>query len=440
MMRYAFLKVGSPHSEQERSHFLNNVKFNVGKNLFSFQEWTDGVLRANAKPRMFSKAVFGTFDRRKRFALSELDHRVHLAVNMGPHMGSSCSAPFTHFTPIKLDEQLFIAAKVFCDDQSNVQVEKKHNRVKLLANVFEVYGNDFANDDVGRLEAIYEFLGAQKKSDLGNLMSHGKNKGPKIYYQDCRWGRFTRNTRWYHKDVIQAEYKGMKNVIKRFQPARKPTNENARLDTLRSLDILDTLPEERFDRITSMVQDTFKADAVFVSLVDQDRQWFKSCQWDVKTAEQKPETPREISFCGHGILNDAGECFVVENALEDDRFADNPLVTGPEATRFYAGCPLDIPSEDGSGTVNIGMLCFIDQKPRKAMTAEEKNKLVEYAGLVKKELMRNKEAKDTVSEISASEAFSLPEVDEVGSSGASSSGISSVSSNNHGAPEEVIEV
>ncbi len=131
-----------------------------------------------------------------------------------------------------------------------------------------------------------------------------------------------------------------------------PADENERLEDLRSLRVLDTAPEERFDRLTRVASKVFDVPIALVSLVDENRQWFKSIiGLDVL------ETPRDVSFCGHAILGD--DLFVVENAREDLRFADNPLVTGPPRIRFYAGVPLRYMS--GS---KIGTLCVIDRVPR----------------------------------------------------------------------------
>lgn len=106
-----------------------------------------------------------------------------------------------------------------------------------------------------------------------------------------------------------------------------PLDETTRLMSLHSLRILDTEPEERFDRITRMAQRLFKVEICLVSLVDSERQWFKS-----KQGLDACETPRSISFCGHAILHD--DLFLITNATEDERFADNPLVTGPRTSAF----------------------------------------------------------------------------------------------------------
>lgn len=131
-----------------------------------------------------------------------------------------------------------------------------------------------------------------------------------------------------------------------------PAHEATRLDTLRALNILDTSPEERFDRLTRLAKRLFGVPIALVSLVDADRQWFKSAQGLCAT-----ETPRDVSFCGHAILSD--EVLLVPDALTDARFHDNPLVTGDPNVRFYAGCPLTVPN--GS---RLGTLCVIDRAPR----------------------------------------------------------------------------
>lgn len=131
-----------------------------------------------------------------------------------------------------------------------------------------------------------------------------------------------------------------------------PPAEVARLETLRSLDILDTPQEERFDRLTRMAKRLFNVPIALVSLVDENRQWFKSC-----IGLPVSETPRDISFCGHAILGDG--IFIIPDAAADERFHDNPLVVNEPNIRFYAGCPLRTPNGGQMGT-----LCIIDDKPR----------------------------------------------------------------------------
>jgi diguanylate cyclase (GGDEF)-like protein len=152
-----------------------------------------------------------------------------------------------------------------------------------------------------------------------------------------------------------------------------PANEKERLKTLRSTDILDTDPEERFDRLTRMAKRVFGVSIALVSLVDENRQWFKS-----KVGLDASETGRDISFCGHAILGN--DIFVIEDALKDERFADNPLVTGEPKIRFYAGAPLRY--LDGN---KLGTLCIIDQHPR-VLDEEDYTMLRDLAEMAEGEL------------------------------------------------------
>lgn len=148
--------------------------------------------------------------------------------------------------------------------------------------------------------------------------------------------------------------------------------EGARLKTLRSLNILDTLPEERFDRLTRMAKRLFGVPISVVCLVDEDRQWFKSC-----LGLTVSETPRDISFCGYAILG--SEIFIIPDAAKDERFADNPMVLNEPNIRFYAGCPLR--TLNGS---KLGTLCIMDQKPR-SFSDEDLEILRDLASMVERE-------------------------------------------------------
>ena len=139
-----------------------------------------------------------------------------------------------------------------------------------------------------------------------------------------------------------------------------PWDEQRRMTYLRALQILDTPPEERFDRVTRVAQTHFGVPIALLSLVDTNRQWFKSCQ-----GLSASETPRDVSFCGHAILQT--DPLVIPDATADPRFADNPLVIGGPEIRFYAGWPLAL---DGGSA--LGTLCIIDSKPRELGPAQLK--------------------------------------------------------------------
>lgn len=157
-----------------------------------------------------------------------------------------------------------------------------------------------------------------------------------------------------------------------METAPIPGNEQERLAALHFLNLLDTRPEERFDRLTRMARRLFSVSIATVTLVDTDRQWFKA-----REGVALPETPRDISFCGHAILTD--EILLVPDAREDKRFFDNPLVTGAPNIRFYAGCPLNV------GGYNVGTLCVIDEKPRE-FGEEEMQLLKDLALMAEEEL------------------------------------------------------
>lgn len=152
-----------------------------------------------------------------------------------------------------------------------------------------------------------------------------------------------------------------------------PQDELTRLQTLSSLDILDTQPEERYDRITRLAQRLFRVPMALFTLVDENRQWFKSC-----IGSDIRETPRDISFCGHAILEDG--IFVIPDTHRDERFADNPLVVNEPHIRFYAGCP--VRAADGS---KLGTLCVLDRRPREFST-EDYQALQDLAAIVESEL------------------------------------------------------
>lgn len=152
-----------------------------------------------------------------------------------------------------------------------------------------------------------------------------------------------------------------------------PANESCRLAALHELKILDTPPEERFERITRLARRLFNVPIALVSLVDADRQWFKA-----RAGLAATETPRSVSFCGHAILEDG--VMVVPDAMSDVRFGDNPLVVGEPGIRFYAGCPLK--TRDGHA---LGTLCIIDTIPRE-LSAEDTEMLKDLAGTVEQQL------------------------------------------------------
>jgi len=160
-----------------------------------------------------------------------------------------------------------------------------------------------------------------------------------------------------------------------------PENEKARLEALRQYRILDTAPERSFDAITELASFICEAPIALVSLVDGERQWFKS-----KVGLETTETHRDSSFCAHAVFK--GSLMVVEDAQADARFTDNPLVTDNPHIRFYAGAPLITP--DGHG---LGSLCVIDRTPRR-LSPERASALEKLAALVVAQLELRRVSRD----------------------------------------------
>lgn len=135
-----------------------------------------------------------------------------------------------------------------------------------------------------------------------------------------------------------------------------PKDEAERLAELHSLQMLDTPKEERFDRITRVTKTLFNVPIVLISLIDVNRQWFKSC-----IGLPVSETPRGVSFCAHALLME--DILYIPDSHLDERFSDNPLVTGEPYVRFYTGMPLRGPTGK-----KLGTLCIIDHVPSTPLT------------------------------------------------------------------------
>jgi GAF domain-containing protein len=132
-----------------------------------------------------------------------------------------------------------------------------------------------------------------------------------------------------------------------------PSNEAARLAVLRALDVLDTPPDASLDDLTRLASRICETPIALISLIDERRQWFKS-----RVGLDVPSTDRDVAFCAHAILEP--DVMLVPDAIDDERFADNPLVTGDPKIRLYAGAPLL--TRDGYA---LGTLCVIDRTPRR---------------------------------------------------------------------------
>jgi phosphoribosyl 1,2-cyclic phosphodiesterase/CheY-like chemotaxis protein len=160
----------------------------------------------------------------------------------------------------------------------------------------------------------------------------------------------------------------------RWIRAAIPDNEERRIASLRALKILDTEPEERFDRITRLAAALFDVPVALISLVDESRQWFKS-----RVGLNAKETSRDVSFCAHAVYS--CEPIIVSDTFQDSRFADNPLVVDEPRIRFYAGYPLML---DGGNC--IGTLCLVDIRPR-TLEGRDLERLHDLADIALREIL-----------------------------------------------------
>ena len=201
-------------------------------------------------------------------------------------------------------------------------------------------------------------------------MTHITNLCNKITQLQSYWKGFHVNQRKTHMNAPRAPL---------------PDNESARLNALLNENILDTEAEKDFDILVQLAKKHFDVPIALISFVDKDRQWFKSC-----IGVDISETSRDVAFCAHAILEDVP--LVVNDTHEDERFKDNPLVTGEPYIRFYAGVPLK--SKDG---YNLGTFCIVDTKPRDRFSKDDVTALVQYGELAQS-LLRARQANFQIQE------------------------------------------
>ena len=402
LLRYTFIKIGIPIYDADRSHFLNNVHFMIGSESFSFQEWLDGVILG--KNNVFGKKKNDT---RSRFVIDktivnniasamETNPRgfrkiVRYALNAGPHVGTRTSVPFRVYKARNIHKQLHLAAVVFWEDESSVDISSSSGTVKIPLTLRDKF-EDFASGSM--LESLGDYLSVDQKGALREIRG-----SPRIVYNEANWARNYFKFARYDREALVNQAKGIKALIRRFRPPTLPDNEVIRRKTVRSLNLLDAVPEERFDRITKMAQLEFAVPIVHFTLIDDESTTIvKSGQWGgLLPPDQAPTMlPRETSFCGHVILEDNG-MMVVEDTQQDDRFADNPQVDA-FGLRFYAGACItavaDSENMENEATENspvrIGTMCLYDIKPR-SFSSKQRARLQHYAQELSREVVLRRE-------------------------------------------------
>jgi GAF domain len=180
-------------------------------------------------------------------------------------------------------------------------------------------------------------------------------------------------------DAVQRIQKMTAAVTDAMMPAPTPTNEEERLAELNGLNLLDTPKEANFDHVTERLTKLFKVPIALITLIDKNRQWFKSQTGLPADLAEARSTSRDVSLCGHVVAKD--DALIVRDLARDPRFANNPLVK-ERGLRFYAGVPLRSPNG-----LPLGSLCILDTKPRE-MTKQEEELLKMIAGDVMEQIKR----------------------------------------------------
>ena len=162
-----------------------------------------------------------------------------------------------------------------------------------------------------------------------------------------------------------------------MQKAPVLANDKERVCALEGLKLLDTASEERFDRLTKEATSRFSVPISTITLIDKDREWFKSAQ-----GLQAKEGPRNVSFCGHALISQI--VMIIPDTLTDSRFADNPMVKGDPFIRFYAGKSL----YDHDSKLPVGVFCIKDHKPRE-MSTKDLNDFLDLADRAEKEINKH---------------------------------------------------
>jgi len=204
MFCYGILKYGIIGlSESECSSFMQDVKFNVNGHLFSFQEWTNGILWANKPVKSLSKKPpLGWLDARHKYTLKQLDYQIHFAMYAGLPFGSTSSLPFRQFSADHMEAELDEAARIYCDDVSNIAINANTEPMLVkISCLFSYYWADFGEDEKGLLEIINLYLDSCKRVEMKKIMANSKNV--KIAYTGNKWDTMTLNWPLYRKEQFQ---------------------------------------------------------------------------------------------------------------------------------------------------------------------------------------------------------------------------------------------
>ena len=181
MIKYAFTKVGIGHTDLARYSFFNKVMFKLGPDVFSFNDFENGILRGNRKAPFAISSQLSKGDPRLDLAFQDVDCRIHFALNCG---AKSCP-PVKNFTSTNIEEELRIVSQAFCEDESQVRVDLDKGTI-YLSKILSWYQEDFGKSKEERLKTVAGFLRGKKLSDL-ELLLKKRGEAPKVKYNEYDW-------------------------------------------------------------------------------------------------------------------------------------------------------------------------------------------------------------------------------------------------------------
>ena len=203
MIKYAFMKVGIGTSDLARVAFFTGVKFNIGGDLYSFQDLENGILRGNRNAPYALFPQIGRRDPRAKYVMRQVDCRIHFALNCG---ALSCP-PVKSFTAEGIEEELRIVAMAFCEDDNNVEVNVEKRTVSM-SKILSWYRADFAKSDSGLPKKVLEFLRGDKKEALQNMLDDGKSINLKFKHYD--WSTNASDLVPFSSDTLKSKYCSIK--------------------------------------------------------------------------------------------------------------------------------------------------------------------------------------------------------------------------------------
>lgn len=207
MIKYAHIKVGVATTDYSRFTYFNNVKFNVGGHVYSFQDWENGILRGNRKAPYVVGLQFDQNDPRLAFMVKNQDCRIHFGLNCGAR---SCP-PVRNFTADNLQEELKVVATAYCEDSTSIQLDPKNNTMHL-SQIFSWYRIDFVESKNQLPKALSKYLRGTKQQKLDRMLEGSSSV--KVQFTSYDWSNNSRTHVPFDVETLRATKMGLKFLVK----------------------------------------------------------------------------------------------------------------------------------------------------------------------------------------------------------------------------------